>query len=503
MKSLTAHFVRLVLAVILVVVGGDSLAGQEPLLPDVLVIMPDQMRGDCLSILDHPVVRTPHLDELAREGVLFRRAYTTASSCIPARRSLLTGLHPQTSGVVGYANRPISSPTMPQLLSDAGYATVWVGRSMHQVPRSEPYGFQRRVLSSAYDDSDDYDIYLKKVAPETKGYNKLLADLGLSRNGWEAKPWPLSDEHHRVAWIVRQARKVLGESAIEKPLFLTAAFVAPHPPLFPPQKYFDYYSASSLPRPAHGDWVDWAKLSPKGDRVGHRVLLEGEPLRAAQAGYFGLIEQIDDEIAPLVEEFKARSRQAGHPWLIWVIADHGEMLGDHGYFRKCEPYEGSANIPFIVAGSEELGFRPGLRSLQPVCLEDVMPTLLQLAGAAPPAVIDGVSLVQSLRGERDTIRPWLHFEHAKAYSYEQGYHALTDGRFKYIWRPADGREQLFDLENDPREEHDLSKDTAHSQTLKTWRATLTERLAERPEGFSDGKRLIPGRAYPPLHPLEP
>jgi arylsulfatase len=500
-KLSIAHFVRHVLAVILVVVCGDSLAAQEPLRPDVLVIMPDQMRGDCLSILGHPVVRTPHLDELAREGVLFRRAYTTASSCIPARRSLLTGLYPQTSGVVGYANRPISSPTMPQLLADAGYATVLVGRSMHQVPRKEPYGFQMRLLSSAYDKSADWNTYLKKVAPETEGYNKLLADLGLSRNGWEAKSWPLADEHHRVAWIVRQARKVLGESATEKPLFLTASFVAPHPPLFPPKKYFDYYYASNLPRPAHGDWVDWAKLSPKGDRVGHRVLLEGEPLRAAQAGYFGLIEQIDDEIAPLVEEFKARSSRAGHPWLIWVIADHGEMLGDHGYFRKCEPYEGSANIPFIVAGSAELGFRPGFRSLRPVCLEDVMPTLLQLAGATPPPVVDGVNLLPALRGEGGVIRPWLHFEHAKAYSYEQGYHALTDGRFKYIWRPANGTEQLFDLENDPREEHDLSKDTAHRQALETWRTTLTERLAGRPEGFSDGKRLIPGRAYPPLHPL--
>ena len=210
---------------------------------------------------------------------------------------------------------------MPQLLADAGYATVLVGRSMHQVPKSESYGYQTRLLSSAYNKSADWNTLLKKVAPETGGYDKLLADLGLSRNGWEAKPWPLADEHHRVAWIVRQARKVLGESATEKPLFLTASFVAPHPPLFPPKKYFDYYYSSTLPRPAHGEWVDWAKLSPKGDRVGHRVLLEGEPLRAAQAGYFGLIEQIDDEIAPLVEEFKARSRQGRSP-----LAD----LGDSG-----------------------------------------------------------------------------------------------------------------------------------------------------------------------------
>jgi len=80
-----------------------SLAGcaVEKQQPDILLLMPDQMRGDCLSILGHPVVRTPHLDELSREGVLFRRAYTTVASCIPARFALLSGLHPQTSGVVG------------------------------------------------------------------------------------------------------------------------------------------------------------------------------------------------------------------------------------------------------------------------------------------------------------------------------------------------------------------------------------------------------------------
>ena len=503
MKSFNAYLVRHVLSVICCLVCGYSLAAEKPSRPDVLVIMPDQMRGDCLSILGHAAVRTPRLDELARQGALFRRAYTTVPSCIPARHALLTGLFPQTSGVVGYAARPLSSPTMPQLLRDAGYTTVLVGRNMHQVPRENSYGYETRALGSTYQDGDDYDTYLTKFAHHTEGIRKLVADWGLSYNGWEAKPWPLADEHHPTAWIVRQARRIVADSAAAKPLFLTASFYAPHPPLFPPKKYFEHYSAANLPRPAHGDWVDWAALSPKGDRPGHRVLLQGEPLRAAQSGYFGLIEQLDDEIAPLVEEFKTRSNKAGRPWLIWVISDHGEMLGDHGYFRKCEPFEGSANIPFLVAGSPELGFRPGLRSFQPVCLEDVMPTLLELAGAARPQVLDGVNLVPVLRGENREIRPWLHFEHAPCYGKAQAFHALTDGRFKYIWRPTDGREHLFDLDSDPREEHDLSKDAAHRQTLEAWRATLTKRLAQRPEGFSDGNQLIPGRPYKPLHASRP
>src|SRR5262249_19343104 len=150
-------------------------------------------------------------------------------------------------------------------------------------------------------------------------------------------------------------------------LFLTTSFFAPHPPLFPPKRYFDYYMKKKLPSPAHGGWVDWSKLTPEGNKQGDRVLLEGEALQRCQAGYFGQIEQLDDQIVPLVKEFKQRSKKAGHSWIIVFTSDHGEMLGDNGYYRKCEPYEGSDNIPFIITGSAELGFKAGLRPSTVVC----------------------------------------------------------------------------------------------------------------------------------------
>jgi arylsulfatase A-like enzyme len=174
------------------------------------------------------------------------------------------------------------------------------------------------------------------------------------------------------------------------------------------------------------------------------------------------------------------------------------MLGDHGFFRKCEPFEGSANIPFLVAGSPELGFKPGLRSTQPVCLEDIMPTMLDLAGAPCPKPMDGVSLVPVLRGEKRAVRECLHFEHAPCYSEQQAFHALTDGHFKYVWRPQDGTEHLFDLAADPREEHDLAKAASQRALLEQWRVRMVKQLADRPEGFSDGTNLISGRPYPPL-----
>ena len=467
--------------------------------PDILLIMPDQMRGDCLSKLGHPVVCTPHIDQLAEQGVLFTRAYATVASCIPARYALLTGLHPQTSGVVGFKAKKFSTPPLPKLLAETGYSTVLVGRNMHQVPESGDCGYQEEILGSTYVDNDAYDQFLRKAAPETEGIRALVKDTGVTFNHWQAEPWPLAEELHPTEWVVTQSRKIVEETDKQQPLFLTASFYAPHPPLFPPKKCFDKYAKKSLPSPAHGDWVDWKALSPSGDESGHRVLLEDDILQSAQAGYFGLIEHIDEQLSPLVRDFTNRSERAGRSWVIVVTSDHGEMLGDHGYFRKCEPFEGSANIPFIITGSPELGFKSGLRSNQPVCLEDIMPTLLALAGTRSPAHVDGVNLVPTLRGRKQVIREWLHFEHAPCYSQEQAYHALTDGRFKYIWRPTGGREHLFDLETDPHEERDLSKDPSHGTTLESWRTRLVQRLAKRPEGFSKNGKLMAGRTYRPLN----
>jgi arylsulfatase len=472
-------------------------AGAEPARPDILFIMPDQMRGDCLSVLGHPAVRTPQVDRLAEGGVLFRRAYCTVASCIPARHALMTGLFPQTSGVVGFRKKQIACPTMPQLLREAGYTTALVGREMHQSADAKALGYQVAIRGSTYATNDDYANELKQAVPEAGNLRQWVNKMGLTYNLWQARPWPLSNEWHPTTWAVAKARKVLAEAPADRPLFLTASFYAPHPPLFPPKKYFDAYLQKDLPKPAHGDWVNWKALTPKGADGGHRVLLAGRTLREAQAGYFGLIEHLDAEIAPLIADFKARSEKAGRAWLIVFTADHGEMLGDHGYFRKCEPFEGSANIPFVIAGSPELGFRAPLRCRQPVGLEDLLPTLAELAGARCPEV-DGVSLVPLLRGRRQVVRKWLHFEHSPCYSKNQAFHALTDGRYKYIWRPTDGTEHLFDLDNDPREERDLVKDPSSRALLGQWRGMMVRRLAPRPEGFSDGKELIPGRPYRPI-----
>ncbi len=464
--------------------------------PNLLLIMPDQMRGDCLSLAGHPVLRTPVLDAIGAQGAHFTHAYSTCPSCIPARRALLTGQFPASGGMVGFRGAPLTVPTLPQLLRQAGYATRLAGRHMHQEPYDEPYGYEEQLLGSTYIPNDDYARFLDQHAPHLGGIHGAVTSF----NGWHARPWPLAEDLHPTNWTMATARRLLANAPADQPLFLTASFYAPHPPLVPPAWHFDYYLHRELPDAARGAWVDWQALPATGAPIDSpRVRLAGEALRLAQAGYFGLVHHLDDQLYWLIEEFVGRSRAAGRPWVIVVTSDHGEMLGDHGYFRKCEPYEGSARIPLLIRGSQDLGLVGGLTHAGPVCLEDILPTLLELAGATIPAGLDGISLLPLLRGQTcAAVRPWLHAEHAPCYSQEQAFHSLTDGRWKYIWRPANGGEQLFDLSTDPRETEDLASQTKHRDPLDHWRQILIAHLAARPEGFSDGKRLLAGRPYPPL-----
>ncbi|MCE5327048.1 MAG: sulfatase-like hydrolase/transferase [Planctomycetaceae bacterium] len=460
--------------------------------PNILLIMPDQMRADCLSLARHPAVLTPNIDWIGGQGTFFRRAYSTCPSCIPARRSLLTGKFPATHGMVGFVGgNETTGPVLPQLLADAGYRTALIGRNMHQHPSEKDYGYQSRTHGSSYVDDDDLAIAIEQGAPGAGG----LAAAGMSYNGWTARPFHLDERLHPTTWVARKTRDYLAAYDGDSPLFLTSSFYAPHPPLIPPAFYMERYLRMPLPPAAIGDWAS----PPPNDGLGagidsHYVNLAGEALRSAQAGYFGLINHIDDQIYWLMQDFMGKSHAAARPWVIIFTSDHGELLGDHHMFRKCEPYEGSAAVPMLICGSSKLSLARGAVCDQPVCLEDLMPTVLELAGLDCPVGIDGRSLVGVLRGRPNArVRDVLHGEHAPCYSARQAFHMLTDGRCKYIWRPQDGSEQLFDLQTDPRELHDLSSD--RSPALAQWRTRMIETLSSRPEGFVQDGNLVAGRPY--------
>jgi len=223
------------------------------------------------------------------------------------------------------------------------------------------------------------------------------------------------------------------------------------------------------------------------------VDLRGEALRSARAGYYGLINHLDDQLYRLLGAHTGLDAVTRRNTYVIFTTDHGEMLGDHYLFRKCYPYEGSAHIPFMVRGPK---VKAGTVCDQVVCLEDIMPTVLDLAGCDIPASVEGKSLVPILQGDADHLdREFIHGEHATCYSYEQANHFLTDGREKYVWITHNGEEQLFDLVEDPGELCNLAALPAQAERVTRWRERLIERLAGRPEGFTDGTKLIAGRPH--------
>lgn len=449
--------------------------------PNLLLIMTDQQRGDCLSIDGHPVLKTPSLDRVAYTGTRFKRAYSTCPVCIPARRSLMSGQFPQTHGLVGYQDGLEWEPpaTLPGELKKAGYQTGIVGRNMHLSPERKRYGFDNMVIAGFRGETCDYSAFLRDRADSAAGG---YYGGGVMHNDWTARPWHMEDHLHQTAWTVTEALKWLERRDPSCPYFLVVSFVAPHPPLNPPAFYMERYLRTGVDEPAIGVWAK----PPENDGLGvavdsGEVDLKGELLTSCKAAYYGHINFIDDQINRLLNPV---TRPAGRNTVVTFTSDHGEMLGDHYKFRKSLPYEGSARVPLLFSG-------PGIVGRQvdehPVCLEDIMPTMLDLAGVAIPASVDGKSLAPMLRGEKGGAwREYLHGEHAGRPHY------LTDGRLKYIWDPADGNEQLFNLADDPNELIDLSRSEDWAAETQKWRGRLVERLKDRLEGFVKEGRLTTG-----------
>ncbi|MEF8813287.1 MAG: arylsulfatase [Halovenus sp.] len=482
--------------------------------PNIVLIFPDQFRADCIGRDPHairatngdPFVETPNLNHLADTGVQFTSAYSPAPTCVPARRSLWRGKEPASLGGTTWGSPWDWETSLPAELSAAGYRTHLVGKT-HSEPDRKRFGFEQWDLhpaTSKWDHTpsleDDYTRWLQRKEPDVTEISH-----GLSRNTIDGRMWHLDEQLHPTHWTTSRAVEFLDNRDETRPFFLTIGYHRPHQPWDPPEPYFDMYADRHIPDPVVGDWFDdvYGDIEPSyitSETRGETpnpwcAKLSADRVRRSRAAYFGLVTQIDHQLRRVTKTLEMNDLTQNT--VILMASDHGEMLGDHHLWFKSYGYEQSARIPFILRVPE--GVHPaggsGASIDQPVGLEDVMPTLLDLADIEIPDDVDGRSVIPLMEDpDRSEWRPYYHGEHHANYHPDSAMQFLTDGTTKYIWNPVTGTELLFDLGDDPRETTNLAGESAHSAALETWRERLIERLEGRPEGFTDGEQLLAGGA---------
>lgn len=460
--------------------------------PHVVWISCDQLRADWLGVNGHPVVMTPQIDELAYEGVNFRAAFSECPTCVPARRMMMTGRNPY--GIGMNKNRETQpfpeGPKLAEAMTRAGYQTFAAGK-LHTHPKRNRIGFEEVQLNEEGRKDhlgwkDDYEQFL-----EDQGWAHVRYTHGLGNNQYGVRIDPLPERLSSTHWTAQQAMAFIERRDPTRPFFLHLSFDKPHPPISPPQSYYDLYRDADMPEPANGDWtstklparVKYMRLRHNYEQWKDHPLLVQQTLR----GYAASITHIDSMIGVFLGTL--REHKLLDDTLIVFTSDHGDNLFDHGTFAKGDFFRGSANIPFIVRPPRSwdrfFAFTRGtVDRTTPVGLMDVMPTILEACGIAVPDSVQGSSLAPLLRGEAAAFRAYTCGVCGSVYG-------VSDGATKYMWFGDEDLELLFDLRQDPTDSHDVSGDPHYREALAANRRRLIGWLEEHGDPHAEAGKLKP------------
>ncbi len=441
--------------------------------PNIVYIVLDQWRGDCLGIADsaHPVM-TPHFDQIAYEGIWYSRAYADCPVCMPQRATMLTGF---TGSQHGLPHNFMSGPRTPidleqslpyRLTREAGYQTKAVGK-MHFWPERARFGFEDISLHP-----NDYVNFL-----EEQGWGGFYRGHGLGGNEVYPAVSALPEHLTHTHWIVDEGIRFLQRRDPDCPFMLWLVFEAPHSPFDPPEPFDRMYDDFDIPQAIMGDWVGAEdepqsliadRIARKSDRISPQIL------QRTRRCYYGQITHIDYQLGRLFGELKARGLYDNS--IIVITSDHGEHLGDHGLFAKSTFLESSARVPIILRLPREHGMY-NRRDQTPALTADIAPTLLELAGLAPDAAMDGLSLLQLPKAR-------IVFGETRQSVF------ATDGAFKFIHYFANGAEQLFDLNRDADDRVNLAGQDATVDAKAALEAELIAYLgANQRPSVVDGELL--------------
>ena len=460
--------------------------------PNVLFITLDQFRADCLSAAWHPVVRTPNLDELSRQGVRFARHYSQASPCAPGRASLYTGTYQMNHRVVANGTPlDVRLDNVALAAGRAGYSPVLFGYTDQSVDPRVSTGPDDPRLSTYEGVLPGFECMLDLSG----GHDPWLDHLRAHGHGVDGARHALSTEHERDSSVSVSA--FLTDAAIEwigtqtEPWFAHLSYLRPHPPYSAAGEFSRMYDPADVGRPIAPvpEPNDFHALMLSLD--GTKAPTDPEELAHMRAQYFGMVSEVDSQLGRLWSFL--RERGMWEDTVIVVTADHAELLGDHGLREKVGYWETSQNTVCIIR-DPSLPAAHGSVVAEFTENVDIMPTLCDLMGIPVPHQCDGVPLTPFLRGDQP---PW--WRNAAHWEYDWRFALIELGvEFAWPWKRSlekqnlcvhrtddiayvhfgDGRHLCFDLAADPTwrtECTDPSRVLAAAQDLLTWRQQMLGR----------------------------
>jgi arylsulfatase A-like enzyme len=455
--------------------------------PNILFLMVDEMRWDAMGCEGHPVVRTPALDKLAKEGLRFSNTYTVSPVCCPARASQFTGRYAHVHGVT-MNGVPANDGEifLPSILRHHGYHTAISGK-LHYTPMRFDYGF------------DQFWSFTSEGPTPEIGYIEFLRKKHGSPGKWPrvdgSCPWPddplgrdvglfkYPKEDFETDWIADRSIDYLrSRKGKGQPWLLFTSWLKPHSPSVQPEPYFSMYDPKAIPVP---------KLPPDAHarRMGERLaqqrhLIDDEQMmRRMSAIYYGAITGVDAAVARILAELE-RLGMADNT-LILFTADHGNMLGDHMRWFKGVQYEGSAHIPLLWKGPKGSSDQGGKVVDKLVENTDLMPSILETVGLPVPQGVQGKSFLNMARRHDPK---WKNH----AFSQLRSGSLVRDG-YKLIDNSLDGTGEieLYHLPSDRKEARDLSGDPKQKDRIAHMRKDIATWRANKPAPIK-----VPGMATP-------
>jgi len=431
---------------------------------NLIVIMSDEHNPKVMGCAGHPVISTPNLDALAARGTRFTSAYTTSPVCVPARAAFAIGKYIHQIGFWDNADAYDGSiPTWHHHVRDRGHKVVSIGK-LHFRASNEDHGFsEEQIPMHVLQGTGDLMGLVRDDLPRRGGAKKMVGMAGPGESTYTLYDRDICARAQ--VWLREN-----GNQTGDKPWVLFVSFVAPHFPLTaPPEHYYRYFN-QKLPMPklyAREERPDHPYLEDYRNSFCYDDYFESEKdVHRALSGYFGLVSFFDEHLGKIMKTVQDMGLE-GSTDIIYT-SDHGDNLGSRGLWGKSTMYDEIAGVPMICAGPS---FPKGKVIDTPVSHVDVCPTVLEISGESFQAMKDdhpGVSLIELANGSTPdrTVISEYHGMGSTTAAY-----MIRVGRYKYV-HYCKYHPQLFDLEKDPDEIHDLSADPAMSEVLNQCRQRL-------------------------------